>query len=68
MILLLGKSGYMGGAFESALTLREEEYTALSRSELDYTNLDVFSTYMASNYKEIKLVINWYLCSQHNVI
>ena len=58
MILLLGKSGYMGGAFESALTLREEEYTALSRSELDYTNLDVFSTYMASNYKEIKLVIN----------
>jgi UDP-glucose 4,6-dehydratase len=58
MILLLGKSGYMGSAFESALTLREEKYTALSRSELDYTNLDVFGSYIAPKYHDIKLVIN----------
>jgi dTDP-4-dehydrorhamnose reductase len=41
MILLLGASGYMGGAFAEALRERGWAYRACARSEADYTRFDV---------------------------
>lgn len=38
MILLLGKSGYIGSEFNSQLFLSGAQYKSLSRSERDYTN------------------------------
>ncbi len=40
-VILLGASGYMGRAFARDLERRGWPYTALSRSELDYTRFDV---------------------------
>ena len=37
MILLLGATGYIGTAFKSALTVRGENFTTLSRVQVDYT-------------------------------
>ena len=38
MIVLLGATGYIGEAFTHELNNRHEEFRALSRSEVDYTN------------------------------
>ena len=40
MILILGKSGYIGKAFVEEAKRRNIEYNALSRSEVDYTNYE----------------------------
>jgi dTDP-4-dehydrorhamnose reductase len=49
MILLLGASGYIGQAFESALQQREEDYRSLSRDQLDYTDFDTLRGFLESN-------------------
>lgn len=40
MILLLGSTGYVGGAFQKRLDQLEMPYRALSRAQHDYTDLD----------------------------
>ena len=40
MILILGKSGYIGEAFVKEAKRRNIDYYALSRSEVDYTNFE----------------------------
>jgi dTDP-4-dehydrorhamnose reductase len=40
MILLLGSTGYVGQAFAQALRDRNQPFTALSRSQLDYTRYE----------------------------
>ncbi len=41
MILLLGASGYIGQAFAEALRQRGQAFTALARSQLDYTRYEI---------------------------
>lgn len=56
MILVLGGSGYVGSHFLNILSKRGIEARGLSRSEVDYTNTEVFTKFM----KELKpeFVIN----------
>ena len=46
MILLLGATGYIGGAFANELTRRGKPFTALSRSQVDYTRFEVLVDYL----------------------
>lgn len=46
MIVLLGATGYIGQAFETALQQRGEPYVALSRSRLDYTHFDTLLAFL----------------------
>jgi dTDP-4-dehydrorhamnose reductase len=41
MILLLGSTGYIGEAFGAHLRARKENFTPLSRKEIDYTRFDL---------------------------
>lgn len=56
MILLLGGSGYIGGAFVRELKRRELPFKNLSRSELDYTRFDPLFAFLKANQPEF--VIN----------
>ncbi len=49
MILLLGATGYIGTAFQSALTQRQENFTALSRSQVDYTHFQPLYDYLRAH-------------------
>jgi UDP-glucose 4,6-dehydratase len=49
MILLLGKTGYIGQAFEQALKERGTPFTAISRSAVDYTNGATLRKYLEKN-------------------
>ncbi len=46
MILLLGATGYIGTAFHEALRKRGEEFTTLSRSQVDYTRFESLYQYL----------------------
>ena len=46
MILLLGSTGYIGQAFADALRKRDQPFTALSRSELDYTHYNLLLNFL----------------------
>ncbi len=48
MILLLGATGYVGRAFQSALHDRGEKYGTLSRSQLDYTDYATLVDFLRS--------------------
>ena len=45
-ILLLGASGYMGGAFKAALAKRNFQVLAPSRAEMNYSNFEVLHRYI----------------------
>src|SRR5436305_9522245 len=49
MILLLGASGYIGEAFSRALRERNQDFTTLSRKQLDYTRFDLLLNYLREN-------------------
>ncbi|MEO1618802.1 MAG: sugar nucleotide-binding protein [Planctomycetota bacterium] len=49
MILLLGATGYVGGAFADALTERELPFQTISRSEVDYTDRDALIQLLADS-------------------
>jgi dTDP-4-dehydrorhamnose reductase len=49
MILLLGASGYIGEAFSHALRERNQDFTTLSRKQLDYTRFDLLFNYLREN-------------------
>src|SRR5437868_2110666 len=49
MILLLGASGYVGQAFARELGRRKLPFTALSRSQVDYTNFDLLLSFLRQN-------------------
>ncbi|WP_417740603.1 sugar nucleotide-binding protein [Rosistilla oblonga] len=44
MIILLGGTGYVGTAFQRKLTALQKTFRSVSRSEIDYTNLDALTT------------------------
>ena len=46
MIILLGGSGYIGGAFQAILRKRGLEYRNLSRAEVDYTETSVLLSFL----------------------
>jgi len=46
MLVLLGRSGYMGQAFEKALKERGWAYIPLSRSQVDYTQFDALYKFL----------------------
>ena len=56
MILLLGSTGYVGGAFARAMTQRGWAFHALSRAELDYTRFDLLLGHLRALRPE--LVVN----------
>ncbi|MBA4148943.1 MAG: sugar nucleotide-binding protein [Verrucomicrobia bacterium] len=49
MIVLLGATGYIGQAFETALKQRGEQFLSLSRQQLDYTQFDLFLDFLRKN-------------------
>jgi dTDP-4-dehydrorhamnose reductase len=49
MIVLLGGTGYVGGAFQRFFQSRGIPCQSLSRAELDYTNLKVLSGYLKTH-------------------
>lgn len=61
MILLLGGSGYIGGAFVRELERRELPFKNLSRGEVDYTRFDPLFACLKSRKPE--LVINCAGCT-----
>jgi dTDP-4-dehydrorhamnose reductase len=56
MILLLGASGYIGGAFAMELQRRKVAFTPLSRGRVDYTRFDVLLDFLKASKPEF--VIN----------
>lgn len=56
MIVLLGATGYVGHAFETALKQRGEKFISLSRKQVDYTRFDVLLDFLRKN--EPAFVIN----------
>lgn len=49
MIVLLGSTGYLGRAFETALQRRGQDFVALSRAEVDYTKFDLLMAWLRSS-------------------
>ena len=49
MILLLGATGYIGQAFETALKQRGEGFVSLSRSQVDYTHFPSLHEYLKTS-------------------
>ena len=45
-ILLLGASGYMGGAFKAALAKRNFQTLAPARAQMNYCNFEVLRQYI----------------------
>ena len=56
MILLLGGTGYIGGAFRRELQRRNLPFRNLSRREVDYTRFDALLAFLKTNQPEF--VIN----------
>jgi dTDP-4-dehydrorhamnose reductase len=56
MILLLGATGYIGGAFAAELQRRKAEFISLSRSETDYTRFDRLLDFLRT--KKPSFVVN----------
>lgn len=56
MIVLLGATGYIGQAFETALKQRGEQFLSLSRGQLDYTQFDALFRFLRD--KKPKFLIN----------
>ena len=56
MILLLGASGYIGQAFARELERRKWQYTALARTQTDYTRFDALLAHLRKSKPEF--VIN----------
>ena len=56
MILLLGASGYIGEAFVAELQRRQQEFTPLSRKQVDYTRFDLLLEFLRA--KKPSFVIN----------
>ena len=46
MILLLGGTGYIGGAFAKELQRRKKAFTALSRKQVDYSRFDLLLDFL----------------------
>ena len=49
MILLLGATGYVGKEFERVLSLRGIKFTALRRTQVDYTTASHLRSYLTAN-------------------
>ncbi len=49
MIVLLGATGYIGQAFQTALTRRGEPFVALSRKDVDYTRFEPLLAWLKTN-------------------
>jgi dTDP-4-dehydrorhamnose reductase len=56
MILLLGATGYIGGAFAAELRRRGEKFVPLSRKKVDYTRFNVLLKFLRA--KKISFVVN----------
>ena len=56
MILLLGATGYIGQAFAHELKQRGNNFTTLSRKNVDYTHFDVLLKFLREHKPEF--VIN----------
>lgn len=52
MIVLLGATGYIGGAFAQELTRRGTAFVSLSRTQLDYTRFEVLLHYLQKHQPE----------------
>ena len=52
MILLLGATGYIGQAFAHELKQRGNNFTALSRKDVDYTRFDVLLKFLREHQPE----------------
>ncbi|HXR46293.1 MAG TPA: sugar nucleotide-binding protein [Candidatus Limnocylindrales bacterium] len=52
MILLLGASGYIGGAFARELQRRKSAFQPLSRKEVDYSRFEVLLEYLKRHQPE----------------
>jgi dTDP-4-dehydrorhamnose reductase len=52
MILLLGASGYIGGAFAVELERRRREFLPLARQRVDYTRFEVLLEYLRAQKPE----------------
>ena len=50
MYIILGKNGYIAEAIIKELKYRKLNYTALSRSDIDYTNFKEFANFYHINY------------------
>ena len=55
MILLLGATGYVGSAFAKELTRRGDAFTALSRSQVDYTQFEKLLEWLREHKPEFVL-------------
>jgi dTDP-4-dehydrorhamnose reductase len=49
MVILLGSTGYIGGAFAQALQERGTPFLAPSRSQMDYTKFDLLLKFLGDN-------------------
>ena len=49
MILLLGGSGYIGGAFVRELERRKLNFKSLARREVDYARFDLLLDWLKTN-------------------
>lgn len=49
--IILGASGYIGSAFCNFLKTSKKPYIALSRNEVDYTDLKTFENYIHMNWR-----------------
>ena len=56
MILLLGASGYIGGAFARELTRRKTDFIPLSRQQVDYTRFEALLNFLKT--KKPAFVVN----------
>jgi dTDP-4-dehydrorhamnose reductase len=56
MILLLGASGYIGGAFAKELQRRKIDFLPLARQQIDYTRFDALLDFLRA--KQPEFVIN----------
>jgi UDP-glucose 4,6-dehydratase len=52
MVILLGSTGYVGGAFAKALRERGIEFAAPSRAEMDYTKFEALAEYIRKTKAE----------------
>jgi dTDP-4-dehydrorhamnose reductase len=60
MILLLGASGYIGGAFVRELQRRQWPFASLSRKQADYTRFEVLLKFLRKNKPEFVVNVAGY--------
>ena len=56
--IVLGKTGYIGEAFVNYFNTISQPYVALSRADINYTNVSVFKDYLESIRDDDVAVIN----------